>query len=144
MRNQLSRTLNVKPVFSRRVLVPRCLVSWNDSRRAYTAYRLCAPFPAGGVRFPVHTRRTPKLSVAMTATRILPPALRTNLVERRHLPNALRLATTSGTTLFVADAKTSVQGVRITSSDRRPSRSVDDDDPVEYDIPCLAYITCLW
>ena len=31
--------------------------------------------------------------------------------------------------------------------DRRPPRSVvddDDDDPVEYDIPCLAYITCLW
>jgi hypothetical protein len=52
--------------------------------------------------------KTPKLSVAMamTATRILPPALRTNLVGRRHLPDALRLATTSGTTVFVADAKT--------------------------------------
>lgn len=29
--------------------------------------------------------------------------------------------------------------------DRHPPRRVDDDnDPVEYDIPCLAYITCLW
>jgi len=28
---------------------------------------------------------------------------------------------------------------------RRPLNPVDDDDePVEYDIPCLAYITCLW
>ena len=25
-----------------------------------------------------------------------------------------------------------------------PPRSPDDDDPVEYDIPCLAYVTCLW
>jgi hypothetical protein len=28
---------------------------------------------------------------------------------------------------------------------RPPRRPVyDDDDPVEYDIPCLAYVTCLW
>ena len=28
---------------------------------------------------------------------------------------------------------------------RHPSRpAYDDDDPVEYDIPCLAYVTCLW
>lgn len=28
---------------------------------------------------------------------------------------------------------------------RRPPRPADDDDdPVEYDIPCLAYVTCLW
>jgi hypothetical protein len=28
---------------------------------------------------------------------------------------------------------------------RRPLNPVhDDDEPVEYDIPCLAYITCLW
>jgi hypothetical protein len=58
--------------------------------------------------------KTPNLSVAMMSTGILPPALRTNMVERRHIPNALRLAMTSGTTLFVADARTTVQGVRIT------------------------------
>ena len=27
---------------------------------------------------------------------------------------------------------------------RSPRPVVEDDDPVEYDIPCLAYITCLW
>jgi hypothetical protein len=27
---------------------------------------------------------------------------------------------------------------------RRPRPADDDDDPVEYDIPCLAYVTCLW
>ena len=33
----------------------------------------------------------------------------------------------------------------ISHRNRRPPNPVDgDDEPVEYDIPCLAYITCLW
>ena len=122
MRNpsQLAHIPNAKPVHSRRVLVPQCLVSWNGSKRAYTAYRLCAPSPAGAAPFPARTRRTPRLSVATTETRI-PPAFRTNVMERQ-LPNALPLAT-SGTTRFVADAKTSVHGARITSSTPRSQTS---------------------
>jgi hypothetical protein len=118
MRNRPSRPLNVNTVFSLRLLVPRYLVSWTDLRRAFTAYHPCAPFPAGGALFPVHTRRTPKSRAEMTAPEVpsrTPPASRTCLVE--HLPNTLHLIT-FGTTLFVADDMTSVQvqGVRITSS----------------------------
>jgi len=35
----------------------------------------------------------------------------------------------------------------LTKSDKKrppPRPADDDDDPVEYDIPCLAYVTCLW
>lgn len=48
---------------------------------------------------------------------------------------------------LASSVKTSTQHKfsTIFHKDRYPSRPVDDDnDPVEYDIPCLAYITCLW
>src|SRR5229473_2303507 len=116
MRSLLLRFPTVNPVFSLRTLVPRNLVSWTGSGLGYTAYRLCAQFPAGAALSPVRTARTPESSADMMSmevpTLVLPASL-TYLVEH-HLPNTLRLATFEITLFATADAMwPSAQRVRI-------------------------------
>jgi hypothetical protein len=61
-----------------------------------------------------------------------PPGL---LVRSRRRVSALARAVTPARRKFLT----------IFDKKRPPPRPADDDDdPVEYDIPCLAYVTCLW
>ena len=70
-------------------------------------------------------------SAASARTASKPPGL---LVRSRRRVSALARA--------VTPARCKIPS--IFDKKRPPRPADDDDDPVEYDIPCLAYVTCLW
>lgn len=72
-----------------------------------------------------------RTSVTCARTASKPPGL---LVRSRRRVSALARAVASTRCKFLS----------VFDKKRLSPRPVYDDDPVEYDIPCLAYVTCLW
>lgn len=78
------------------------------------------------------TSASTSTSATSARTASKPPGL---LVRSRRRVSALARALTPARRKFLT----------IFDKKRPPPRPADDDDdPVEYDIPCLAYVTCLW
>jgi hypothetical protein len=69
--------------------------------------------------------------VSSSRTASKPPGL---LVRSRRRVSALARAVTPARCKFLS----------VFDKKRSRPRPADDNDPVEYDIPCLAYVTCLW
>lgn len=77
------------------------------------------------------TSASTSTSATSVRTASKPPGL---LVRSRRRVSALARAVAPARCKFLS----------IFDKKRPPPRPADDDDPVEYDIPCLAYVTCLW